>query len=161
MGHYQSRWAVQCQFRHSSILDGQTKAGKSSDVLPLGLRHEDVLQTRNLRLVLISQSLGTFATIEEVSVGHIVSYDSEYGLREGFRKSSPVLICKHVNAGRRPGRAIGQHLKTDRAWHVFYAPVLDLLSLLLGICNVLLQALMLLSSRCIVLVYWHVHEKAI
>lgn len=64
---HQSWRSVESQFGHTRILNGQTEAGQSSDVLPLGLGHEDVLQPSDLRLVLVGQSLRAFATVEEVS----------------------------------------------------------------------------------------------
>lgn len=112
---------MQGQFRYSSILHGQTQSRKTSDVLPLGLGHEDVLQAGNLRLVLIGQTLGAFAAIEQV----------------------PVLVREHVDTGRRARRAIGQDLEADSARNVSRTTFLELLPVLLRVRDVLLKALVL------------------
>lgn len=146
---------MQRQFRHSGILNCETQPRKSSDVLPLGLRHENVFQPGNLSLVLIGQPLSTFTTVEQVSEKQEQGY---LGYNFMFPKSIPILVSKHINTGRRPRRAIGEDLKADCAWHITRASLFDLLSLLLGIGNVFLEPLVLQSS-CIV--HWQVHQKAI
>lgn len=112
---------MQRQFRYAGILDSQTQSRKATNVLPLGLGHEDVLQPSDLRLVLIGQTLGALATIEQI----------------------PVLVREHVDTGRRARRAIGQDLEADSARYVPRTTFLQLLSMLLRVRYVLLQALIL------------------